>query len=109
MLDLYCGNRESVTYFLCYNQGEDERSNISQVSKEDVAESRVENYHKNLTAFVNGMSQRLEPPASVEKLGLCNYYDNVIITIILTTFANSVLFIFLLTFCMRSSKSQDYR
>ena len=107
MLDLYCGNRESVTYFLCSNQ-EEEKSNVTQVAEEEVKESSTE-YHKNLTDFVNVMSQRLEPPASVEKLGLCDYYNNVIITVIITTFANSILFLFILTFCMRSSRSQDYK
>ena len=108
MLDLYCGNRESVTYFLCSNQEQEKKTNVPQVAQEEVEESSTE-YHKNLTDFVNVMSQRMEPPASVETLGLCNYYDDVIITVILTTFANSILFLFILTFCMRSSRSQDYK
>ena len=70
--------------------------------------TRKTDYHSNVTTYVSLMSQRLEPPHSVETLGLCNYYHAVIVTVIITTIANSIFFIFLLTFCMKSSKTQIY-
>ena len=72
------------------------------------AQKSKTDYHSNVTTYVSLMSQRLEPPHSVETLGLCNYYHAVIVTVIITTIANSIFFIFLLTFCMKSSKTQIY-
>ena len=72
------------------------------------AQKSKTDYHSNVTTYVSLMSQRLEPPHSVETPGLCNYYHAVIVTVIITTIANSIFFIFLLTFCMKSSKTQIY-
>ena len=99
VLDLYCGHRESVTFFLCYDN--------STTSQEEQPERAVD-YEKNVTNYINVMSERLSPPSSHsgEQSGICNYHNTIIITIGVTTFLNALLFLILLTLCKKSVKAE---
>ena len=94
VLDLYCAHRESVTFFLCY----DNSSSAEEGAK----------YEKNVTNYINLMSERLSPPSSEsgEDGGICNYHNTIIITVGVTTFLNSICFLILLTLCKKSVKAE---
>ena len=101
VLDLYCGHRESVTFFLCY----DNSTTIQEEQPERAVDSE-----RNLTNYITVMSERLSPPShSGDQSGICNYHNTVIITIGVTTFLNAIFFIILLTLCKKTVKAEvDY-
>ena len=100
VLDLYCAHTESVTFFLCYE---------NTTSQEEQPERGVD-YQKNVTNYINLMSERLSPPHTTshsrDQSGICNYQSTIVITIGVTTFLNSICFLILLTLCKKSVKAE---
>ena len=105
MLDLYCAHTESVTFILCYD-------NSTSTSQEEQGERGVKvDYEKNVTNYINLMSERLSPPHSTshsgDQSGICNYHNTILLTVGLTTFLNSIGFLILLTLCKKSVKAEE--
>ena len=102
VLDLYCGHRESVTFFLCYDNSTSPEEQAGRVV------DHGKNYEKNVTNYINLMSERLSPPSSDlgDGAGICNYHNTIVITVGVTTFLNSISFLILLTLCKKSVKAE---
>ena len=100
VLDLYCAHRESVNFVLC-------SANSTSSPEEDQLERAVD-YQKNVTNYIDLMSERLSPPFSDsgDQSGICNYHNTIVITIGVTTLLNSISFLVLLTLCKKSVKAE---
>ena len=102
VLDLYCGHRESVSLILCYD-------NSTRSDSGEAQPTREVDYEKNVTNYINLMSERLSPPAishSGGQPGICDTHNTIVITIGVTTLLNSICFIILLTLCKKSVKAE---
>ena len=100
VLELYCGHRESVSFILCYDNS---------TSQGEEQQGREVDYQKNVTNYINLMSERLSPPATSRsggQPGICDTHNTIFITIGVTTLLNSICFLILLTLCKKSVKAE---